>query len=69
MSEFLAPLDYRRAKDTLRALDFYTAYTPDGARRIVALLQERYPMVFARTEQKNLCKRRSGAGNGRRKHH
>jgi len=52
MSEFLAPLDYRRAKDTLRALDFYTAFTPDGANRVAALLRERYPLVFARTEQK-----------------
>ena len=52
MSEFLAPLDYRRAKDTLRALSFYTAYTPEGAARVTALLGERYPMVFARTEQK-----------------
>ncbi|HNW87504.1 MAG TPA: M20/M25/M40 family metallo-hydrolase [Candidatus Limiplasma sp.] len=55
MSEFLAPLDYRRAKDTMRALDFYTAYTPDGAARVAALLKERYPMVFARTEPKTLA--------------
>ena len=55
MSEFLAPLDYRRAKDTLRALDFYTAYTPEGAKRVTALLRERYPMVFARTEQKTFA--------------
>ena len=52
MSEFLAPLDYRRAKDTLRALDFYTAYTPEGARQVAALLKQRYPLVFERTEQK-----------------
>ena len=52
MSEFLAPLDYRRAKDTLRALAFYTAYTPEGAARVLALLSEQYPLVFARTEQK-----------------
>ena len=38
MSEFLAPLDYRRAKDTLRALDAYTAYTPEGAAFVTALL-------------------------------
>jgi carboxypeptidase PM20D1 len=55
MSEFLAPMDYRRARDTLRALDFYTAYTPDGARRVLALLQERYPQVFARTEMKTFA--------------
>ena len=55
MSEFLAPLDYRRAKDTLRAMDFYTAYTPEGARRMTALLKERYPAVFARTEVKTFA--------------
>jgi len=52
MSEFLAPLDYRRAKDTLRALDAYTAYTPEGAAFVTALLIERYPAVFTRMEQK-----------------
>lgn len=52
MSEFLAPLDDRRAKDILRALEFYTAYTPEGAMRVAALLRERYPTVFARSEQK-----------------
>ena len=52
MSEFLAPLDYRRARDTLRSLDFYTAYTPEGAERVQSMLRERYPLVFARTEQK-----------------
>jgi len=55
MSEFLAPLDYRRARDTLRALDFYTAYTPEGAERVTALLKERYPQVFAHTEQKTFA--------------
>lgn len=55
MSEFLAPLDYRRAKDTLRALNFYTAYTPEGAQKVTALLAQRYPTVFARTEQKHFA--------------
>ena len=39
MSEFLAPLDYRRARDTLRSLDFYTAYTPEGAERVRGLFE------------------------------
>lgn len=52
MSEFLAPLDYRRAKETLRALGFYTAFTPDGAARVTALLAQRYPAVFAHMECK-----------------
>ncbi len=55
MSDFLAPLDYRRARETLRALDFYTAYTPEGARRVAAILREQYPMVFARTEAKTFA--------------
>ena len=55
MTEFLAPLDYRRAKDTLRALDFYTACTPEGAAKVAALLRERYPAVFARMEQKTFA--------------
>ena len=55
MSEFLAPLNYQRAKDTLRALNFYTAYTPEGAARVAALLAERYPAIFARTEQKRFA--------------
>ncbi len=55
MSEFLAPLNYRRAKETLRALAFYTAYTPEGAARVQALLRENYPLVFARTEQKTFA--------------
>ena len=56
MSEFLAPLDYRRAKDTLRALSFYTAYTEAGAARVTALLRERYPAIFARAEVKTFAK-------------
>ncbi len=55
MSEFLAPLDYRRAKDTLRALDFYTAYGPVGSTKVTALLRERYPMIFARMELKTFA--------------
>ncbi|MCE5343010.1 MAG: M20/M25/M40 family metallo-hydrolase [Eubacteriales bacterium] len=55
MSEFLAPLDYRRAKETLRALDFYTAYSPEGAERVTALLRAYYPLVFARSEVKTFA--------------
>jgi carboxypeptidase PM20D1 len=55
MSEFLAPMDYRRAKDTLRALDFYTVYTFEGAKRVTALLNERYPLVFTRMEQRTFA--------------
>jgi carboxypeptidase PM20D1 len=52
MTEFLAPLDYRRAKDTLRALDFFTAYSAKGAASVEALLRERYPAIFSRMECK-----------------
>jgi carboxypeptidase PM20D1 len=55
MSEFLAPLDYRRAKETLRALDFYTAFSPEGAERVTALLRAYYPLVFARSEVKTFA--------------
>ena len=55
MTEFLAPLDYRRAKDTLRAIDFYTACSAEGAAKVTALLRQRYPAVFARMEQKTFA--------------
>ncbi len=58
MSEFLAPLNYQRARDVLRRLDAYDRYTPEGAEKVTALLKECYPMVFSRTEAKTL---RNGA--------
>lgn len=52
MSEFLAPINYDRARDVLRRLHFYTRYTPEGAQRALDVLVQRYPTVFARMERK-----------------
>lgn len=52
MSEFLAPLNYDRARDALRKLSGYGAYSPEGAAEALAHLRECYPLVFAKTEQK-----------------
>lgn len=51
MSQFLAPLNYGRAFDVLRKLDAYTAYTPEGAQAVHAILRESYPLIFQKTEQ------------------
>ncbi len=52
MSEFLAPLNYNRARDVLRRLSLYTAYTPEGARAALEVLRQCYPMVFSKLEAK-----------------
>ena len=51
MNEFLAPLNYDRAREALRRLDAYTCYTPDGAQQAWQVLRECYPLVFTRMEQ------------------
>ena len=52
MSEFLAPINYDRARDVLRRLSLYTAYTPEGAQAALDVLGQCYPTVFQRMEQK-----------------
>ena len=52
MSQFLAPLNYDRARDVLRRLSGYTAYTPEGAQQAALVLRQCYPTVFQRMEQK-----------------
>ena len=52
MSEFLAPLNYERARDVLRCLSLYTHYTPEGARQVREVLRQRYPTIFERLESK-----------------
>lgn len=52
MSEFLAPLNYDRARDVLRRLSAYAGYTPQGAARALDTLRACYPLVFSKTEQK-----------------
>lgn len=55
MNEFLAPINYGRARDVLRRLDAYTAYTPEGAAAAKQVLRECYPLVFARMEQQEFA--------------
>ncbi|MBQ8149334.1 MAG: hypothetical protein IJ041_02345 [Clostridia bacterium] len=50
MNEFLAPINYDRARDVLRRLDAYARYTPEGARQVRAILEECYPLIFSRME-------------------
>lgn len=52
MSEFLAPLNYDRARDVLRRLSLYTGYTPEGARLALDVLKQSYPLVFAKLDCK-----------------
>ena len=52
MSEFLAPLNYGRARDVLRRLSDYSAYTPQGAAQALGVLRESYPLVFDKLESK-----------------
>ena len=52
MSEFLAPINYDRARDVLRRLSFYTAYTPEGAQQALSTLRQCYPTIFQRMEEK-----------------
>ena len=55
MSTFLAPLNYDRARDVLRRLSCFTAYTSDGAQQVLAVLKQCYPSVFARMECKTFA--------------
>lgn len=52
MSQFLAPINYDRARETLRRLSFYTQYTPEGAARALQVLEEAYPAIFEGMERK-----------------
>ena len=52
MSEFLAPLNYHRARDVLRRLNAYCAYTPEGAAQALDTLAQSYPLVFQKLESK-----------------
>lgn len=55
MSQFLAPLNYDRARDVLRRLSMYTAYTHEGAQQAISVLRQCYPSVFQRMEQKTFA--------------
>ena len=52
MSEFLAPINYDRARDVLRRLNAYTTYTPDSVRGAVDALRQCYPLIFSKMEEK-----------------
>ncbi|NLO84225.1 MAG: M20/M25/M40 family metallo-hydrolase [Clostridiales bacterium] len=52
MSEFLAPLNYDRARDVLRRLSVYNAYHATGAMAATAVLKESYPLIFSQMEVK-----------------
>ena len=52
MTEFLAPLNYDRARDVLRRLSLYRNYSPEGARQAREVLRQHYPRIFERLESK-----------------
>lgn len=56
MNEFLAPINYDRARDVLRRLDGYTCYTPEGAQQVKAILEECYPLIFSRMERQDFAR-------------
>lgn len=53
MTEFLAPLNYDRARDALRRLSGYGSYNKEAAAEALRHLRECYPTVFSKTEQKS----------------
>ncbi len=55
MSQFLAPFNYGRAFHVLGSLAGYSAYTPEGALALHALLKENYPLIFQKTDQKTFA--------------
>ncbi len=52
MTEFLAPINYDRARDVLRRLSLYKDYTPEGARQAREILRQRYPTIADRMDSK-----------------
>lgn len=56
MSEYLAPLNYDRARDALRMLSGYGSYCLEGAAEALTALRKCYPLVFAKTEQRMFAK-------------
>ena len=51
MSEFLAPLNYDRAREALCRLSAYGGYDEQKAEEAMGVLRECYPLVFSKTEQ------------------
>lgn len=46
MSDFLVPLNSRRAMETLHLLSHFTVYAPEDAHAAAVLLKNRYPRIF-----------------------
>ncbi len=55
MSEFLVPLNERRARDMLRDVSFFTSYSKKGAAKVRELLQAHYPQLFERMEERTFA--------------
>lgn len=51
MSEFLVPLNNRRAQDMLRELSFFTSWSKKGAERVKEQLRTHYPQLFENMEE------------------
>ena len=56
MSEFLAPLNYDRAREALCRLSAYGGYDEQKAEEAMGVLRECYPLVFSKTEQERFPK-------------
>ncbi len=55
MSQFLAPMNYDRARGVLRKLDAYTCYSPQGAAEVKEILAQYYPLIFSRMERQDFA--------------
>lgn len=55
MSQFLAPINYDRARDVLRRLSPYTAYSPAGAQQALQTLRQCYPRIFECMDSKTFA--------------
>lgn len=56
MSEFLAPLNYDRAREALCRLSAYGSYDEQKADEAMGVLRECYPLVFSKTKQERFPK-------------
>lgn len=56
MSEFLAPLNYDRAREALCRLSAYGGYDEQKAGDAMGVLRECYPLVFSKTKQERFPK-------------
>ena len=52
MTDFLAPMNYNRARDVLSGLSVYQFYNATDAEKAVKLLRNSYPMIFSKLQEK-----------------